>query len=62
MFCRKGALEISQNSQENTCARSLFFNKVATPPVAASVFQEDDHGGVYKILSSECEYAFESCQ
>ena len=36
-------LEISQNSQENTCTRvCLFFNKVAslipdlTPPVAAS--------------------------
>ena len=40
-------LEISQNSQENTCARAFFFNKVTevskntfsyrTPPVAASV-------------------------
>ena len=28
MFCEKGVLKNSQNSQGNTCAR-LFFNKVA---------------------------------
>ena len=28
VFCKKGALRISQNSQENTCVR-VFFNKVA---------------------------------
>ena len=27
MFCKRVSLEISQNSQENTCARSLFFRK-----------------------------------
>ena len=26
VFCKKGFLEISQNSQENTCARVSFFN------------------------------------
>ena len=38
-FIRKLFLKISQNSQENICARDSFFNKVAglrTPPVAAS--------------------------
>ena len=29
MFCKKVFLEISQNSQENTCARVSFFNNVA---------------------------------
>ena len=30
VFCKKEVfLEISQNSQENTCARVSFFNKVA---------------------------------
>ena len=31
VFCKKVFLEISQNSQENTCA-SLFFKKVAGRP------------------------------
>ena len=29
VLCKKVFLEISQNSQENTCARVSFFNKVA---------------------------------
>ena len=29
VFCKKVSLEISQNSQANTCARVSFFNKVA---------------------------------
>ena len=29
VFCKKGVLEILQNSQKNTCARVSFFNKVA---------------------------------
>ena len=31
MFCEKSFIEISQNSQENTCAR-VFFNEVAGRP------------------------------
>ena len=30
VFCKKGVLEILQNSQKNTCARVSFFNKAAT--------------------------------
>ena len=30
VFCKKGVLEISQNSQENTCARVSFSIKPAT--------------------------------
>ena len=29
VFCTKGVLKISRNSQENTCARVSFLNKVA---------------------------------
>ena len=29
VFCKNVCLEISQNSQEKTCARVSFFNKVA---------------------------------
>ena len=50
VFSKKGFLKISQNSEENTCARVSFFNNVSfefceisrntfiyrTPPVAAS--------------------------
>ena len=36
VFCRNGVLEISQNSQGNTCARVSFLIKLQAPSVAAS--------------------------
>ena len=32
VFCKKVFLEISQNSQENTCARVSFLIKLQAPP------------------------------
>ena len=36
VFCEKVFLEISQNSQENTCARVSFLIKLQAPPAALS--------------------------
>ena len=44
-------LEISQNSQENTCARD-FFNKVAGLKAATLLKKDSDTGVFLKILQN----------
>ena len=43
MFCEKGCLKNSQNSQGNTCAR-LFFNKVAGLKACNFIKKRLQHG------------------
>ena len=51
VFCKKEFLEISQNSQENVCARVSFLNKVAglTNFLRASFLTEHLRVTAYKV-------------
>ena len=40
MFCKIASLEISQNSQENTCARVSFLTKEITPEACNFIKKE----------------------
>ena len=45
MFCEKGALKISQNSRENTCARVSFLMKLYAE--ACNVIKKETDTGVF---------------
>ena len=59
VFCKKVFLEISQNSQENVCARVSFLNKVAglTNFLRASFLTEHLRVTAYKVWK-ECRINF----